>query len=394
MLARVPIASLGVDTEKQSKEEIEKALLSTWSVLLGRFSVKFSAVEAQALLDLFGDSLDEDIAEVLGEIVKPESEAEDSDNEDAGWGFDDEEDAPRASAKEQKEKPSLPSISIGAGGSDRTEIRSASDFLVWLVSHPIGQAHTPKDFASSQTLLRALRALGRQEGLIAPLDAWAAVRHAVAGASTAEPKGGDARWPRGEWGTKADTPQTLGLKDFELEEEAPAQFRREMSKDAYRAALDTLRKRLADHKLVGVHATTIENLGPLMTEGVSVTRIGTGHGKGKGEGFYIIPSAAGVYDVTKEEASGKAWGAFIAAVYLPRTCMSWSAAPGENVQTLEKQNKGGGYFYKFGDAEAVIPPAQFDHIILVRDPRDITMADPRLRAYSTKDSAVDVTREL
>ena len=129
----------------------------------------------------------------------------------------------------------------------------------------------------------------------------------------------------------------------------------------------SLRKRLTGHKLVGVHATTIDNLGPLMTEGVSHKKMASGHGVGKGSGFYIIPTPRGTKDLAKTETSAKFWDPSIVAVYLPEDCQAVDAEEGQTVETLEQESQSNETrrFYIFGTQEGVIPPSLFPQIVLV-----------------------------
>jgi hypothetical protein len=288
--------------------------------------------------------------------------------------------------EDEEGRPLLRIVDVG----ETTVITSASDLLVWLVSHPAGRANTPKSFASSPTLTRVLDLLAEIEGQVEPVDVWDAVNHVAEDQPDADR---EQDWPAGQWGKKGM--KQLGSQEWEAENEAPTNFRRKLPAEAYARQLELLRARLAGHKLVGVHATTIENLGPLMVEGVAEDKVDTGHHVGKGRGFYIIPAPRGVFDVTALEESAKAWEPFVVAVYLPEECFMYSAGPLDNVDKLEAENvaKDPNY-YRFANDEAVIPPSLFSRIILVRDPSDITMADPSLLAEPTDQSAVAFTSKL
>jgi hypothetical protein len=224
---------------------------------------------------------------------------------------------------------------------------------------------------------------------------WDIVREVTEAKAKDPLKGGETNWPKGQWAKK--NKKQLGAMEWELQEEEtaeePAQFRRKMTDKEWNVQVDALKRRLRGHKLVGVHATTIENLGPLMMEGIAADRIGTGHGKGKGQGFYIIPTMKGVVDLTGGEKSAAGWDPFLVAVYLPKHSMCMPAKSGDNVQTLEEE-WGEDCFFKFGADEAVIPPSLFAEVILVRDPSDITMADPGLPAEATEESALSFLEEL
>ncbi len=290
-----------------------------------------------------------------------------------------------------EEEPKAPSIRIGDGVAETTDIRSASDLLVWLVSHPTGQAKTPKDFASSDTLRRVLGVLEARERLIDPPEVWDVVRDVVGIGSIKPLNLAERAWPMGEWGKKDK--KELGSLEWD-DVEVPLEFRRLISKEEYELRVKALRRRLAKHTLVGLHATTAENLGPLMAEGVSDRRVNSGHGVGKGRGFYIIPVAT-IKGVPRAEKSAKGWDPFVVAVYLPRECEARTAGKLDNVQTLEKEKQEGeSYYYTFGDDEAVIPPSLFDQIVLVRDPADLTTADPGLPSLVVTTSAMGFLAKL
>jgi hypothetical protein len=284
------------------------------------------------------------------------------------------------------------SILIGDNVAETTQIQSASDLLVWLVSHPAGSSNTPRDFANSQTLLKVLVKLGKEDRVIEPPEVWDTLSMVLKEKEEVKEEEEDGYgeyegWKAGDWGSEKD-------EDAGCSFECPLEFRRKMSEEQYSKSLEALNKRLTGYKLVGVHATTLENLGSLMVEGVSSDKFGTARGQGKGEGFYIIPTPKGIPDLTKGERSAKYWGSFIVAVYLPDDCKLKEAEEGENVQTLEAKNKGEMYYYTFAQQEIVIPPSLLNKIILVRDPADITMADPSLPAMPTTDSAVSFLQKL
>jgi hypothetical protein len=384
----MPITGLNMDTTTTPKEEIRKALLGKWSKLLG-FSFTLSVAEAQALLDLFGNTLDKGVVDSLTDIVDASDSDSESEHEGAGdfdpddWDDDEEEGTSTALA--------APSIALRGGRGETTDVRSASDLLVWLVSHPTTQAETPTDFSNSETLLKVLRKLSQLRGVIDHPTVWNVLGEVTAGGK-AKRAGGEPQWPKGDWGTR-DTKE-LGAQEWD-QPEAPLEFRRIVPEDLYKAQLDAVRKRIAGHQLVGVHATTMDNVGPLMLEGVAALRIGSGHGKGKGPGFYFIPSPGGMKDVAKAEDLARGWGSSRVAVFLPDHCERKVAGDLDTVEKLEaNKQQGKDYFYEFGPAEAVIPAALFSQILLVRDPADITQADPRLPAQPTRESAVSFLQRL
>lgn len=328
---------------------------------------------------------------------------------------------------------------------ETTDIRSASDLLVCLVSHPVAAAETPKNFADSGTLLSVLRKLEKEgKRVLGPFAVWDALREVISPKyvedesssseggeeesgggfwgkgeelgdgfgfwgkgeepgdwsnnnnessgswagdekSSINDSGDDAEgWPEGSWGKEEDK-DAVGV-----ENEIPREFRRQMTADEYNEQLKKLQAKLEGRKLVGVHGTELESLGPLIKEGVSDYRVGSRNNIGKGRGFYIIPTEAtpSKEQLAKAEKSAKYWGKFVVAVYLPEGCEIVDADEGENVQTMEQKYGGENCYYKFGKEEAVIPPSLFQETILVRDPADIAMADPGLPAEVSEKSAL------
>ncbi|MBV8215243.1 MAG: hypothetical protein JOZ08_18700 [Verrucomicrobia bacterium] len=192
-------------------------------------------------------------------------------------------------------------------------------------------------------------------------------------------------WEKGVWDEK---------DEFEIAVEVPVEFIRQMPVDAYTNKLNALKTSLNKHKLVGVHATNIENIGSLMKEGVSTKRFGSNHGTGKGPGFYTIATPNGIKSLDTAENRAKMWGSSMVAVYLPVECTCVEANEGENVATLEEEYKGKQCYYQFGKQEAVIPESLFKKIKLVLDPAHIAMADPSLPAIPAERSALAFLKEL
>jgi hypothetical protein len=160
------------------------------------------------------------------------------------------------------------------------------------------------------------------------------------------------------------------------EERVPGRYRRKLPEEEYEKKLQELRQSLAGYRLVGFHATTMENAGPLVQEGVSAERFGTGHGAGKGEGFYFIPGST-----NRTIRSAKGWGGHVVAVFLPQSARSEWADDTDNVQTLEEQNTDGEHlYYMFGDDEAVVPPSLCRAIKIVVDPADISVGSRKYEA--------------
>lgn len=297
-----------------------------------------------------------------------------------------------------------------------TVVHSASDLLVWLVSHPAGSAKTPRSFANSETMIQVLVLLEKARRVITPTEVWDAVRtvtrppdvqeeddeqeddgHPVAASEAAPAEEVD--WGAVDGAEEVDHGWKAGTWEAGKDQvgqpiEIPSEFKRKLPSAVYDEKLDALKQRLTGKKLVGVHATSMENLGSLMTEGVSDSKVDTGHGIGKGRGFYIIPTVRGIPDLTKAEKSAKFWDPSIVAVYLPTDCSRVVARDGQNVQTLEAANAGRKCYYEFGAEEIVIPPSLFSQIILVRNPDDITQADPSLPFSTTKGSAVLFLNDL
>ena len=131
-----------------------------------------------------------------------------------------------------------------------------------------------------------------------------------------------------------------------------------------------------------------------MMEGVSGEKMGSGHGVGKGRGFYIIPAKNEIKSLDKAESSAKGWDPHTVAVFLPENCVRIVAQEGETVQTLEQKHKGQKCYYEFGSEEAVIPPSLFPEILLVRDPADISVANPSYPAVPAKGSSLGFLKTL
>ena len=54
------------------------------------------------------------------------------------------------------------------GSEEPIVIRSASDLLVWLVSHPLPSSHKPRHLGNSRTLLGVLTELGKEHRVTDP----------------------------------------------------------------------------------------------------------------------------------------------------------------------------------------------------------------------------------
>ncbi|AVH73343.1 eCIS core domain-containing protein [Nostoc sp. 'Lobaria pulmonaria (5183) cyanobiont'] len=123
-----------------------------------------------------------------------------------------------------------------------------------------------------------------------------------------------------------------------------------------------------NYKLIGVHETRSKNVNSLVANGISSDMMGSGHGLGKGTGFYILP----VYNSNlKKSIEGLRWGTRFVAVYINQNCTLKRAEDGENMETLENKSGGNKYYYEFGKLEHVIPESLFGEVKLARLPNDI-----------------------
>jgi hypothetical protein len=160
----------------------------------------------------------------------------------------------------------------------------------------------------------------------------------------------------------------------------PAEFRREMPAADIAEQQRALNQTLSGYRLVGFHGTNAENVGGLVIDGPDVARIATGHGIGKGRGFYVAPvvgppggKSPGTSGAKKE---ARMWGKFLVAVYVADDVSvgehydesddgfafeSGGSASGEPVMTFH------------GSDELVVPEELFGKIKLVRNVDDVAM---------------------
>jgi hypothetical protein len=302
---------------------------------------------------------------------------------------------PRADLQPVVDKTREQEIVVGDNVAETVRIRTASDLLIWLVSHPAGSALAPVSYAEPSTMIAVLNKLWKQNRMIEPPEVWGAVREVVdENNKDDESAEEDDRedepdvgpdWPQGHWDKKEDE-----FSGVEFPE--PARFRRKMSPKRYDEALAALDKRLSGYKLVGLHATRIESTATLVSEGVSKARFDTGHHLGKGKGFYVVPTSGALNESVRETALS--WGSHFVGVYLPSGVKSILASEGQNVQTLEEVHAGKNVYYLFGAMEAVIPPSLCDKVLLVTNPADISVADPQLEAEPDPRGPFDFVDDL
>ncbi|MBE1160669.1 DUF4157 domain-containing protein [Dyella acidiphila] len=264
--------------------------------------------------------------------------------------------------------PTKPRLVIGNTEAGVDVIRTTSDLLIWLVSHPIAAKDMPRSYAAPETLRAVMELLEEYQEVISPSQTWAAVRKVDEKTSSSFDK---KKWKDGIWG-----------KDNE-----PKRFRRKIPKEEYDEAVEKVFNRIGSHKFVGLHATSIENIGGLVKEGVSAARFGSGHGVGKGKGLYIIPTLGNLNKSLRESLFS--WGSNYVGVFLPAAARLRSAGDGDNVETLEAAREDNEIaYYSFGTAEAVIPPSLCDQVILVCDPAHISVAPAQYEA-EVDDGSVD-----
>jgi hypothetical protein len=252
-------------------------------------------------------------------------------------------------------------------------IRNTTDLMIWLGSYPLSSTESPKSYAEAPILNTALNVLRTYKKTLTNSKVWRVV------AAIAQDQGAVPEKYRGsgkEWG-ELELVNSVDLMGKENKQElVPGRYRRKLPDEEYQGKLQELRQSLAGYKLVGFHATTMENAGPLVQEGISASRFNTGHGAGKGQGFYFIPGES-----KKTITSAKGWGGHVVAVFLPESAEEEWAEDTENVQTLEQGNVARKpLYYLFGSHEAVIPPSLCGKVKIVVDPADISVGDKRYPA--------------
>ena len=254
-------------------------------------------------------------------------------------------------------------------------IKNTTDLMIWLESYPLSSKNQSGTYAETATLQYALNLLKTVKKTITNRKVWLAV-------AVAQKRKSSGRDTGDEWG-ELDLVDSFDLLGKTVKNAVPGRYKRKIPFDEYQEKMQKLRSSLKNYKLVGLHATTMENTGALVKEGVSQDRFNTGHGVGKGDGFYIIPASIVTPKTIKE---AKAWGSHVLAVFLPASAEQEWAEEGDNVQTLETQNtKNESLYYIFGKSEAVIPPSLCSQVKIVVDPADISMGDTKYEAESYDD---------
>jgi hypothetical protein len=130
-----------------------------------------------------------------------------------------------------------------------------------------------------------------------------------------------------------------------------------------------------DLKKVGVHETKGENVDSLIANGPSPVKLGTGHGLGKGPGFYV--SHVGqrtLYNAIK----GISYGERFLAVYVPSDLMAIRSTSEQtnNTDVLDKTHGGEFCYYVMsGGSEVVIPVRCFGLITLVSNLDELVTND-------------------
>ncbi|NEP49511.1 MAG: DUF4157 domain-containing protein [Moorea sp. SIO3C2] len=124
--------------------------------------------------------------------------------------------------------------------------------------------------------------------------------------------------------------------------------------------------------LIGVHQTNPKNLESLVKHGPSKDKMGTGHGLGKGQGFYV--SYVGKKSLSTV-VKAVDYGEGLVAVYLPKkfSPKQMLSSEGNNVTEYEgnSENEKADYYIMSGGSEIVIPERNFKHIKLVTKPEQL-----------------------
>lgn len=280
-----------------------------------------------------------------------------------------------------------------------TQVHSTSELLVWLISNPLLSRIGLKGWAEPDVLGRVLLRLETDGRVLDASYVWNIVAAELGSVSSDSDDeiasddrvgdrgdDGDDRepWPHGYWSkTKAfSNEQEIGGPD-RGDETFPvaAEFRREMDPDQRKSRIAALEASLSGYTLVGVHATTAENIGGLVKFGPQAAKTGSGNQLGKGRGFYVIP--VGAVSLEKALASAKGWGSHIVAVYIKGELVS---KPGGSRRVEENvvRDRERGYCYVYASLELVIPEYMYPRIRIVRDPDDITMASPGYKSAPTE----------
>jgi hypothetical protein len=126
------------------------------------------------------------------------------------------------------------------------------------------------------------------------------------------------------------------------------------------------------YKLLGVHETTNEKAASLVTNGPAADQVGSGHGLGKGRGFYITP-------IGTKLSVDLDYGECIVAVYMIETAERRGSGGIDNVDQLEKQyveefeepEDQPCYYVMAGGGEIVIPERCFGLVKMAKERSDL-----------------------
>ena len=127
------------------------------------------------------------------------------------------------------------------------------------------------------------------------------------------------------------------------------------------------------YKLLGVHETTNERAASLVQNGPATDQVGSGHGLGKGRGFYLTPIGTKlVVDLD--------YGECIVAVYIKNTAERRGSGGIDDVDQLEKQYieefeepaDQPCYYVMGGGGEIVIPERCFGLVKMAKERSDLS----------------------
>ncbi|AOX01996.1 hypothetical protein BJP34_23485 [Moorena producens PAL-8-15-08-1] len=124
-------------------------------------------------------------------------------------------------------------------------------------------------------------------------------------------------------------------------------------------------------QLLGVHQTDPKNVTSLVENGPDQTRIGQGHGSGKGEGFYVTPVKK--KQNLLKQVTAMDYGEGLVAVYVPKTFeeLLLITTLGQNVDEMEQDEDKDSWDYYITEkrGEIIIPPRNFEKVKIVIDPK-------------------------
>jgi hypothetical protein len=294
---------------------------------------------------------------------------------------------PFADWKEAYTILSQPKVLVTGSDGSVSIIRTTNDLMAWVGSYPLTSSdYVELGTVTDATVLKAtLDLLITTKRKITTSKVWQAIIKAKNGE---KPK----KDPKIDWG-EMDTAETYDLIGIKSDEGVPARFRRKLRPQDRADKLEEIKASLEGYKLVGLHATDMERMTSLVQTGINTKMFGKGHGIGKGNGFYIIPTPP-KKQISTILKSAKAWGSHVVAVFLPNSVELESAHDGENVQTLESNKKPSEqFYYGFGMGEAVIPPSLCKSVKFIIDPADVAVAviGPEVESYNQE---MDFLKEL